>query len=109
MEFMRATCILTVCPFSHRSITHLLHKPNGYNVCAVRRVLFSNLSLTTSNAPSSQLSSILNCADLQLRSVLLQHRLVVVFPELLGGVLACDPLQDLGTAGVLVNERCTRG
>jgi hypothetical protein len=109
MEFMRATLYSNRMPILSSLYTHLLHKPNAYGVCAVRRVLFSNLSLTTSNAPSSQLSSILDCADQQLRSVFLQHRLVVVFPELLGGVLACDPLQDLGTAGVLVNERCTRG
>ena len=44
--------------------------------------------------------------NLQLRRVLLQHALVVVFPELLRSVLAGDSLEDLGSAGVLVYEVC---
>ena len=53
-----------------------------------------------------QLGLLSHRPDLQLRRVLLQHTLVVVFPELLGGVLAGDSLEDLGSAGVLVYEVC---
>lgn len=51
-----------------------------------------------------QLRSILNSPNLQLLSVLLQHAIIVVFPELLAGVLAGDALEDLGSAWVLVLE-----
>jgi hypothetical protein len=51
-----------------------------------------------------QLSGILNSSNLKLGSIFLQHVLVVVFPELLGGVLAGDALEDLGSSRVLLNE-----
>lgn len=46
----------------------------------------------------------MDLADLQLGSILLHDLSVVVLPELLGRVLADHPLEDLGAAGVLVNE-----
>ena len=52
----------------------------------------------------SQLRLLLHGANLQLGPVLLQHAVVVVLPELLGGVLAGDALEDLGAARVLVCE-----
>jgi hypothetical protein len=51
-----------------------------------------------------QLSGVLDSSDLKLGSVLLKHIRVVVFPELLGGVLACDALEDLGSTWVLVGK-----
>lgn len=53
---------------------------------------------------SLQFRLLLHRANLQLGRVLLQHALVVVFPELLRGVLAGYPLEDLGAAGVFVYE-----
>jgi hypothetical protein len=44
--------------------------------------------------------------NLQPLAILLEDPLVVVLPELLGGVLARDALEDLGAAGVLVDEVC---
>lgn len=43
-------------------------------------------------------------ADLELGLVLLEDALVVVFPELLGGVLASYTLKDLLAAGVIILE-----
>jgi hypothetical protein len=53
-----------------------------------------------------QLGLLSHRPNLQLRRVLLQHALVVIFPELLGSVLAGDSLEDLGSAGMLVYEVC---
>ena len=39
-----------------------------------------------------QLGRLSQLADLELAAVLLEHVLAVVFPELLGGVLACHAL-----------------
>jgi len=50
----------------------------------------------------------LDLANLQLGSVLLEDVLAVVLPELLGGILAGDALQDAGAARVLVEELCYR-
>lgn len=47
--------------------------------------------------------------DLKVGAVLFQHRLAVVLPELLGGVLAGDALEDLGASGVLFEEVCGWG
>lgn len=51
-----------------------------------------------------QLRGLLDGTNLVFAAVLLQHALVVVFPESLGCVLASEALQDLGAAGVLVEE-----
>lgn len=53
---------------------------------------------------TSQLGLLLDRADLQLVTVLLEDLLVVILPELLGRVLAGHPLQDLGAAWVLIEE-----
>lgn len=52
----------------------------------------------------SQLSTLGDGADLELLAVLLQDVLVVVLPEGLGGVLAGEALEDLGAAGMLLEE-----
>lgn len=51
-----------------------------------------------------QLRGLLDGTNLVFAAVLLQHALVVVLPESLGRVLAGKALQDLGAAGVLVEE-----
>lgn len=51
-----------------------------------------------------QLRGLLDGTDLVFAAVLLQHALIVVFPERLGRVLASKALQDLGAAGVLFEE-----
>lgn len=48
--------------------------------------------------------SLADLADLELGGVFLQDALIVVFPELLGGVLAAYALENLLSAGVLVRE-----
>lgn len=67
--------------------------------------MFTNLPLLFLGDDPSQFSGVLDCADLQFRSILLQYRLVVVFPELLGSVLACYALEDLSSTWMLVDER----
>ena len=62
-------------------------------------------TLTASN--SLQLRLLLYRPDLKLVAVLLQHALVVVFPELLRGVLSRYSLQDLRAAGMFVYECCS--
>lgn len=51
-----------------------------------------------------QLRGLLDGTNLVFAAVLLQHALVVVLPESLGRVLAGEALQDLGAAGMLVEE-----
>lgn len=51
-----------------------------------------------------QLRGLGDGANLELAAILLQNGLAVVLPESLGGVLAGETLQDLGTAGVLIHE-----
>ena len=51
-----------------------------------------------------KLGLLLEGADLELGAVLLKHALAVVLPELLGGVLAGHALEDLGAAGVVLEE-----
>lgn len=51
-----------------------------------------------------QLGRLSQLPDLELGPVLLEHVLAVVLPELLGRVLACHALEDLGAARVLVDE-----
>ncbi|OAQ82887.1 hypothetical protein VFPFJ_08690 [Purpureocillium lilacinum] len=58
--------------------------------------------------PALQLSRLGHLANLVLGAVSLQHVLAVVLPEGLGGVLAGEPLEDLGAAGVLVEELCRK-
>ena len=48
-----------------------------------------------STAHSSQLRLLLDRPNLKPLTILLQHALIMVFPELLRGVLAHDPLQNL--------------
>lgn len=63
-----------------------------------------------SSAPTaSKLRRLGQRPDLEVGAVLFQHRLAVVLPELLGGVLAGDALQDLGASGVLFEEVCGGG
>ena len=57
-------------------------------------------------SPPSKLGGILDGADLEAGAVLREHALAVVLPELLGGVLAGHALEDLGAAGVVVEEAC---
>lgn len=54
--------------------------------------------------PKLQLRLLGHGAHQQPILVLLQHALVVIFPELLAGVLARDALEDLGPAGVFLDE-----
>jgi len=53
---------------------------------------------------SSQLRLLFHSPNLQLRRILLQHSLIMVFPELLRGVLPRYALEDLAAAGVFVYE-----
>ena len=54
----------------------------------------------------SQLRLLPHRPNLQPLLILLQHALIVVFPELLRGVLARDALEDFRAAGVFVYEAC---
>ena len=51
-----------------------------------------------------QLRLILHRPNLHLIGILLQHALVMVFPELLRRILASDALENLGAARMLVYE-----
>lgn len=51
-----------------------------------------------------QLRSLADSADLEALLVLVENLFAVVLPERLGRVAAGHALQDLGAAGVLVNE-----
>ncbi len=64
------------------------------------------MHLSTVSVPNLQLRLLAHGPNLQRWRVLLQYALVVVFPELLGGVFACDALKDFGAAGVFVDEFC---
>ena len=55
----------------------------------------STLHLRTTKIDSSQLRLLLDRPNLKPLTILLQHALIMVFPELLRGVLAHDPLQNL--------------
>lgn len=59
--------------------------------------------------PISKLRRLGHRPDLEVGAVLFQHRLAVVLPELLGGVLAGDALEDLGASGVLFEKVCASG
>jgi len=54
--------------------------------------------------PHSQLRSLLNRPNLKFLPILLQHTLIMIFPELFRGVLARYALEDFGAAGVFVYE-----
>jgi len=92
-------CILIIC--ASTSLSHVYFHPTSL-------MSTSRCSLISpphpSMLPTSQLSSVFDRPDLQPCSVLLQDRLVVIFPELLGGVLARHALQDLGSAWVFVDK-----
>lgn len=53
-----------------------------------------------------QLGTLAHRPNLQLTAVSLQDALIVVFPEGLRGVLAGESLEDLGAAGVFLEEVC---
>lgn len=63
-------------------------------------------ALRFQHTASSQLSFLLDRSNLQLRPVLLQDILSVVFPELFRRVLSGHALENLGAAWVFVDELC---
>ena len=73
--------------------------------CAVPTTWTPFFTLTPECLPL-KLGGLLDGADLEAGAVLLEHALAVVLPELLGGVLAGHALEDLGAAGVVVEEAC---
>jgi hypothetical protein len=93
--------------------------PYSNDICICISIAFL-LHILISTAPSisnpssppqfpSQLRRLRHCPDLQPRSILLQHRLIMVLPELLSCVLARGPLQDLRPPGMLVHECYSNG
>jgi hypothetical protein len=96
-------------PASMRSffLYHLLQRPPYVNMLS--SMLPTYPPGHKSPFPStvrSQLRTLLDIANLQLRTVLLQHALVMILPKLLRGVLASDALENLGSAWVFVYEAC---
>lgn len=52
----------------------------------------------------SQIGQLLNNSNMELGPILLQNALIVVLPELLGGILPRDPLENLRSTGMVVDE-----
>jgi hypothetical protein len=69
-------------------------------------LVHTTVSPTHTQENPLKLGLLLERADLELGAVLLEHALAMVLPELLGRVLAGHALEDLGAAGVVVEEAC---
>jgi hypothetical protein len=66
--------------------------------------MWNGTSAINNIRPRSKLRRLSDSANPQLGAILLQNRLAVVLPERLGSVLASEALEDLGAAGVFVEE-----
>jgi hypothetical protein len=100
-------------PTPHISPSYIRHlivlllqtvSPSHFPVYSSHTSLFLPLTLTPTSGPSLQLRLLPHRPNLQPLSVLLQHALIMVFPELLRCVFAHYSLQDLSPAGVFVYE-----
>lgn len=88
--------------------TWTIDLPRLFAIDSVGRQAVAHMSVHVGarvwNSRRLQLGRLSQLADLELGPVLLEDVFAVILPELLGRVLACHALEDLGAARVLVDE-----